>query len=62
MQAHLKKNPYLPQKTTELGVIFGYNERLSGSDTITLVKLVGLGVQDLAACSVVLNKMLFEVI
>ncbi len=58
----LAKNPYLQQKTTELGVAFRNNERLSGPGTITLVKLVGLGVQDLAACSVVLNKMQFEII
>jgi ornithine cyclodeaminase len=52
------KNPYLQQKATELGIVFKNNERLQDSDTITLVKLVGLGVQDLAACSVVLNKLL----
>jgi ornithine cyclodeaminase len=58
----LAKNPYLQQKTTELGITYRNNERLSGPGTITLVKLVGLGVQDLAACSVVLNKMQFEII
>lgn len=52
------KNPYLQQKTKELGTIFKSNERLQHAGTITLVKLVGLGVQDLAACSVVLNKLL----
>lgn len=54
----LAKNQYLQQKTKELGTIFKNNERSPEPAAITLVKLVGLGVQDLAACSVVLNKLL----
>lgn len=54
----MAKNPSLQQKTKELGKIFQDNDRLVQPDKITLVKLVGLGVQDLAACSVVLNKLL----
>lgn len=52
----IKVNPELIHKTTEFGIAFQNDDFLNQEDKITVAKLVGLGVQDLAAATVVMNK------
>jgi ornithine cyclodeaminase len=55
----VKQNPSILGKTSELGQLFLESDQAQtrGKTGITIAKLVGLGVQDLAAATVVMNKL-----
>lgn len=54
----LAKNPSLINKTVEFGQLFSGNNEVNENSGFTIAKLVGVGVQDLAAASVVMDKYL----
>jgi ornithine cyclodeaminase len=49
------KNPSITDKTFEFGQFFSNNKQRNHQE-LTIAKLVGLGVQDLATATVVINK------
>ncbi|AXT62369.1 ornithine cyclodeaminase family protein [Aquimarina sp. AD10] len=53
----LKSLPQLKNKTIEFGKAFSDNTYSGDSNKITIAKLVGLGTQDLAAATLVMNKL-----
>ena len=52
----LNQQPAIMDKTHEFGQLFSQVAPIPQKDEVTIAKLVGLGVQDLAAATVVMSK------
>ncbi len=56
----IKSDPTLIRKTIEFGAAFKNDNYSNNQNKITLAKLIGLGVQDLAAATTIINKIKLE--